>query len=294
MPVKDKKPVVIDPENVVGNELSHPEHFVHRIDVQSKDKERNSFLVLKSSTLNNFANSLIEESLDMGNLRAVFILVDTNPDVFFDKVQELDTPELLRKLFRVTSIEQINRILHSWCDKRESLSIASAFVEGDELVVQSCDLTRYRVKFSDFAGFSKLPKTQRAKFKIDRHGHQISWIDYDLSLDLDVIRYKVDYEFRNERNMAALSDYESFLGEAIKVVMKKNHLTQTLLKNRNGPSERHLYRIETGQQELNSKMIERLASAHELSTEDYIEQLISACDEIAERETNTTRKGIKR
>ena len=115
MTVAHKKPVVIDPERIVQTEVKHPEHFVFRIEVEAKDKKSDVFLVLKSSTLNRFADTLIEEALAMGNLRVVFVRIDTNADLFFDKVQELDTPELLRKLFRVTAAEQINRVLHAWC-----------------------------------------------------------------------------------------------------------------------------------------------------------------------------------
>ncbi len=114
MPVGHKKPVVIDPERTVQRELTNPEHFVFRIEVEAKDKQSDAFLVLRSSTLNQFADTLIVEALALGNLRVVFVRIDSNADLFFDKVQELDTPELLRKLFRVTAAKQINRVLQAW------------------------------------------------------------------------------------------------------------------------------------------------------------------------------------
>ena len=284
MKVSDKKLVVIDPDKMVQKEIKNPEHFVFRIDVEAKDRGRDTFLVLKSSTLNQFAGGLIEESLKCGNLRIVFVRMDTNADVFFDKVQELDSPELLRKLFKVIAPEQINRILHAWCDKRASDSIASAYVEHDELIVQACDLKHYRVRFADFAGLAELPSAQRDKFKIDEMGNHVFWPERNVSIDLDAVRYKVDDDFRRANDLDALSDYRDFLGPAMRKVMLKYQLTQTGLKENGGPAERHLYRIGRGEQELTSTMIDRLSNAHGLTSQRYVEELIAACDEIVEHE----------
>ena len=278
-----KKAVVIDPENSIEKELKNPEHFVFRIDVAVKDRERDAFLVLKASTLNRFAGSLIEESLAMGNLRIVFVRMDTNSDSFFDKVQELGNPELLSKLFKFTAVSQMNRILHAWCDHRADSAIASAFVDGDELVVQSCDLKHYRVNFNDFPGLAAVPPQQRLEFAIDDMGNHLFWPARDVSIDLDVVRYKVDEEFRKTKDMDALSDYHEFLGEAIQLVMSQHGLTQAALKDRGGPAERHLYRIAQGSQDLTSRMIERLARAHGLSSQIYVDQLVAACNEIVEQ-----------
>ncbi len=286
MTVAHKKLVVIDPEKSVQKELKNSEHFVFRIEVEAKDKERDAFLVLKSSTLNHFADTLIEESLALGNLRVVFVRMDTNADVFLDKVQELDTPNLVRKLFRVTAPEQINRILHAWSDKRADRTVASAYVEHDELVVQACDLKHYRVNFNDFVGLAELPKKRRERFQIDEKGNHVFWPKHNVSIDLDVVRYNVDEEFRRAKDMDALSDYKEFLGEAIRSVMAKHQLTQTILKEKGGPAQRHLYRIERGEQELTSTMIGRLSKAHGLCTKDYVDELVEACDDIAEQTAN--------
>ena len=291
MTIAQKKLVVIDPEKAVQKEIKNPEHFVFRIEVEAKDRARNAFLVLKSSTLNQFADTLIEESLAMGNLRVVFVRMDTNADVFFDKVQELDSPELLRKLFRVTAPEQINRILHAWCDRRAESSIASAYVEHDELVVHACDLRHYRIRFADFVGLAELPKGQRAHFQIDEIGNHISWPGRNVSIDLDVVRYKVDDEFRHAKDMEALSDYKEFLAKAIRKVMSEYRITQAVLKEKGGPAERHLYRIERGEQELTSTMIDRLSKAHGLSSQKYVEKLIAACDDIVEQEADAICNG---
>ncbi|MDZ4837526.1 MAG: hypothetical protein SGJ27_27385 [Candidatus Melainabacteria bacterium] len=284
MTVSQRKPVVIDPEKIVQKEIQNPEHFIFRIIAAAKDRGRETFLVLKSSTLNKFADGLIEDSLNSGNLKVVFIRMDTNADVLFDKIQELNRPGLLGKLFRVTAAEQINRVLHSWYEKRASSTIAGAYVEHDELVVQSCDLKHYRVRFDDFAGLSEIPKGQRKQFRIDEAGNHLFWPGRNVSLDLDVVRYKVDKDFRHEKDMNALSDYRDYLGRAIRKVMSKHRITQAAIKENGGPAERHLYRIEHGEQELTPTMIDRLSSAHGLSSREYIEELIAACDEIAEHD----------
>lgn len=284
MTVTFRKPVVIDPDKVVEKQLKKSQHYVFRIGVKDKDKEHDTFLVLKSSTLNQFADTLIEQSLAMGNLRVVFVYMDTNADVFFDKVQELDTPDLVRKLFRFNSAEQINRVLRAWCDKRAAGTIAGAYVESDELVVQACDLKHYRIHFKDFPSLADLPKDQRKNFKIDAMGNHIFWPKHDASIDLDVIRYHQNDDFRKAMDMDALAEYKEFLGPAIEALMKKHRLTQATVKAKGGPTERHLYRLASREQELTSNMIDKLAKAHGISSKDYVNELVAACDSVVAKD----------
>lgn len=284
MTTAQKKLIVIDPDNTVQKEVINPDHYLFRIEVQAKEKERDSFLVLKSSTLNQIADRAINQSRNMQNLRIVFVRIDSDTDRFFDKVQELNAPELLQKIFRVTAVEQINRILKAWHERQADIKIANAYVEQDDLIVQACDLKRYRIKFADFAGLAELPKGQRKQFQIGANGNQIFWPGTNTTIDLDVVRYKVDEQFRKAKNSDALSDYKDYLGQAIKAVMSTHHLTQAALRESGGPAERHLYRIERGEQELTSAMIDRLATAHGLSSQDYIDELVMACDQIVEEE----------
>lgn len=293
MKAAQKRLVVIDPEKYFQKELKNPEHFVFRPKFGASETTQDLFLILKSSTLNKFAKTLLAEAVRIPNLRAVFVRMDTNVDNFFDKIQELNTPRIISKIFKVTSIEQIDRILVSWRDKRANSSIASAFIENDEIVIQACDLKHYRVRFSDFAGLDKLPKKHRERFQIDDFGNHLYWPGYNISIDLDVVRYRLDSTFRHTKNMDALSDYKEYLRKAIRKVMSNFGLTQAAVKANGGPAARHLYRIEHGEQELTAAMIDRLSCAHGLSSDVYIEELIAACDEIVEEEAEA-RSGFKK
>ena len=219
----------------------------------------------------------------MGNLRVVFVRIDTDADLFFDKVQELDAPELLRKLFRVTAAKQINRVLQAWCDKRADATVASAYVEHDELVVQSCDLKHYRVRFADFPGLSELPKKQRDKFEIDEAGNHVSW-PWTKCVD----RFGRDPLQGGQRvpksqgqrcpiRLQGISGQSNRSGDVGTWANAGCHQT------RGGPDERHLYRLMRGQQDLTSTMIERLSKAHRLAHEEYVRELIQACDDIVEQ-----------
>ncbi|MBS2005601.1 MAG: hypothetical protein JST01_01080 [Cyanobacteria bacterium SZAS TMP-1] len=291
MPATNKRLVVIDPEKRIKTEVMYPEHYDFREQVRKGDKARDAFLVLKASTLNHLAQPLIREALAMGNLRVAFVHMDTNADVLFDKVQELDSPKLLRKLFKVTTVEQINRILHAWYQGQATDSIASAYTEQDELVVQACDLKRYRIRFADFVGLATLPTAQRNKFQIDATASHIFWPGRDVAIDLDTIRYNSDHEYRRAKNHDALSDYKEFLGKAIAKVMQQHRLTQADIKSKGGPTERHIYRLARGEQDITSTMIERLAEAHGLPPQKYIEELLKACDQITEEEAAAMSEG---
>src|SRR5271155_5154467 len=136
------KPIVIDPERTMREKLSHREHFIFRIDASSKDRLRDTFLVLPSSTLNKYAELLIRSMKELSKLRVVFVLIDTDFDTFFDKVTELKVNSLLSKIFRVDRPEQVDRVLHAWCEGLQQRRFADARVEGSTLIVKSCDLTK--------------------------------------------------------------------------------------------------------------------------------------------------------
>ncbi len=53
------KPIIIDPEHTMREKLSRSKHFVFRIDATEMDRLRETFLVLPSSTFNDYAELFI-------------------------------------------------------------------------------------------------------------------------------------------------------------------------------------------------------------------------------------------
>lgn len=277
------KPIIIDPEYAMREKLSHSEHFVFRIDAGARDRLRDTFLVLPSSTLNNYAELLIRSMKELSKLRVVFVLMDTDFDTFFDKVSELKVNSLLPKMFRVDHPEQIDRVLHAWCEGLQKHRFADARVESSTLVAKACDLTKYEIDLAILPVLRHIEPAELQEPTIDQTGTRLTWKKHHIDLDFDTVRYHADPKYKLERDLAAL-EYYSRYGDAIRKLREKMNLTQGAIADKTGISTRHLSRIENGEQKPTAKLIHKLASVHELTFDQYLNRLIAICSDVETQE----------
>lgn len=282
------KPIIIDPEHAMREKLSHSEHFIFRIDAGARDRLRDTFLVLPSSTLNNYAELLIRSMKELSKLRVVFVLMDTDFDTFFDKVAELKVNSLLSKMFRVDRPEQVDRVLHAWCEGLQKHRFADARVEGSTLVAKACDLTKYEIDLSSLPVFRSIDPAGLEKPALDQTGMRVTWKKHQIDIDFDTVRYHADARYQLERDLAALEYYVHY-GDAIRMLREELNLTQEVIADATGFSTRHLSRIENGEQKPTPKSIDKLASAHELSFDEYLNRLIAICADIETQELRRRR-----
>lgn len=286
------KPVVIDPELTVREQLSHGEQYVFRIDVNNKDRLRDTFLVLRSSTLNQFAELLIKSMKELEKLRVVFVLMDTDFDSFFDKVSEFKIGSLLSKMFRVEHHRQVDRVLNAWYDGMQEQRFADARLEGTNLIVKSCDLNRFKIDLSAMPQFKELDLKHLQKPEIDSVGNRIAWNKNGFDIDFSTIRYVADRRYKIERDLAALEYYSEF-GSAIRFVRESMNLTQEKVCRKTGFSTRHFSRVENSEQKPTAKLIEKLALAHGMSFDEYIKRLIQECASTEAEKIRTSRRSQK-
>lgn len=286
------KPIVIDPEHAIREKLSHSEHFVFRIDANERDRLRDTFLVIPSSTLNNYAELIIRSMKKLPKLRIVFVLMDTDFDSFFDKVAELKVSSLLAKIFRVDHPSQVDRILHAWCDGLERQMFADVRMEDSVLIAKACDLTRLEIDLSTLPVFRHMNLKSLPKPEIDRSGSKLFWNEQDIDIDFDTLRYHADHDYKVATDLAELEYYPSY-GDAIRKFREQSGMTQEVVSSETGFSTRHLSRIENSEQKLTVKLMEALASAHGMSFDKYVKQLIDACS-TAERAEMEQRRSKKR
>jgi len=102
----------------------------------------------------------------------------------------------LPKLFVTEKFEDINRILHAWCDGVEKSTVAEAWVDGDILIVKTCSLERLTISFDQLPWLAKIPAEDRDSFEIDSFGNHLHWPKQDVHLNVNAIRCAVDANFR--------------------------------------------------------------------------------------------------
>lgn len=286
------KPIIIDPEHTMREKLSHSEHFIFRIDAGARDRLRDTFLVLPSSTLNKYSELLIRSMKELSKLRVVFVLMDTDFDTFFDKVAELKVNSLLSKMFRVDHTEQVDRVLHAWCEGLQKHRFADARVEGSTLVAKACDLTKYEIDLSVLPVFRHIDATELQKPAIDQTGTRLTWTKHHIDIDFDTVRYHADAKYKLERDLAALEYYPQY-GDAIRMLREEMNLTQEAIADETGVSTRHLSRVENGEQRPTPKLMDKLASAQGLSFDEYLNRVVAICSDLETQELRRRRASGK-
>jgi len=276
-----EKSIIIDPELSVRHQLSDGKHFVFRIDVNEADKLKNSFLVLRSTTLNQYAELVLRAMKDLRGLRVVFLIRDKKLDVdgFLDKVQELGAPTILSKLHLVTKPEQIQTVVEAWYRGEQHDQISHVTIDENDLIVKDCAMKSYRISFEKIPVLCHLSPSDRNKYKFD--GNTISWAKGKVDLDMDVIRYECDLQFRRQKDLEALRLYGPTLtAKAIKNLREQYSLTQGEIATKAALSVRQVSRLETGNQKLNASAASRLAKAHGTDLDSYLGKLINTCAKI--------------
>lgn len=146
--------------------------------------------------------------------------------------------------------------------------IAHAEVRGELLLVDRCDLTRLSVPLGKIRHGDGQPV-------VERFGAYLDWPDADLQLGLDDIRLALEPE-RQTAAQADAADADCRYGAAIRAVRERHGLKRTQIA---GLSAAALGRLERGEQRADLAALTRLAAAHQLDVNAYLEAVAEAAAE---------------
>ena len=163
----------------------------------------------------------------------------------------------------------VDRIKQAWEWESEAELIATAKASENILIVMGCDLNFWQVPFSAIPSLNKLPLSERANFEIDSDGSYLHWQCNDIHVDLEDIKIAVDPEFKTKLYLEKLK-YNQSLGKAISQVRKAHNLNQNEIV---GLSDRHLRRIENEGYQVTIDVLKKLAIAHKMNLEDYLNEV---------------------
>lgn len=208
------------------------------------------------------------KSLLPEQLRAVFVRPNVDQSFVFPMFEQAQIPSL-RNVFMHSSLDVPRRVLEAWQAGAQEQLIAIASVEGDQLWVRDCALNMWKVPFNSIPALSLIPEKERANFEIDEDGSYIYWPSSDIHLDMEALRSAVDPELR-EKLAAERVVYDRRFGQAVAEVRKAHKLQQTDIP---GISERHIRRIEKEGYRSKLETLKKLAQAHGLSLNEYLEEV---------------------
>jgi hypothetical protein len=173
--------------------------------------------------------------------------------------------------FLAPDADSLQRVLLAKMHNAEDKLIAAASLDGDELVVWSCEPREFRCRIVAIPALRGLSKSKVSKFSVSSSGSRLRWPDEDIDLNLETFRELSDPEVLHENQERFRREAKHF-AEAIKTLRKSSGLNQNQIP---GLSERQVRRLESGEGYPHSSTLEKLAVAHDVSPPEYVRQLVA-------------------
>jgi transcriptional regulator with XRE-family HTH domain len=142
-------------------------------------------------------------------------------------------------------------------------------VDGDELVVWSCEPRRYRVAISAIAALAGMPADAVSRFRVSESGSRIHWDEGDVDLGLDAFLVHADAAYRAKKEREVRGEARRYAA-AIRKLRKEKGLKQSEIS---GLSEREVRRLESGERMPQYASLEKLARAHGMGIDAYVAAL---------------------
>jgi len=192
------------------------------------------------------------------------ITVDLMTDPPLAQTKEENWEELIRSYLR--------RLTAGLKSKENEGRIFDARLEDGILQVVSADFERLEVTISKIGPLAKAGKETAERFEIDEDGSYIYWPDLDLHLGWEQLQQVVD-PLAVQRAKQKNRQFNVRYGAAIRKFREEKGLAVTAIP---GLSHKQLRRIERGESRLTSNAASKLAEAHGITPNEYLQAVSTA------------------
>jgi len=147
--------------------------------------------------------------------------------------------------------------------------IVDAWIENEHLVLLAPSFDRLAVLRKELEKFIGTNEEEINAFEIDEEGRFLYWPQADVHLGWEQFEQIVDPAAAvGAKNRS--KEFNERYGAAIRSLREASGLKQSDI---GGITERHLRRIERGEQAASKSQLESLAKAHSMSIEKYLKEL---------------------
>lgn len=234
---------------------------------QVAEHAHNLFVFAVASALEHVAE-FVTTANRRHELRALFVREDVDSRWLPQMFDRAHLRTLRNTLVHSNAGLEPKRVLNAWRHGSEHHLIAGASALDDKLMVLSCALDKYEVKFDDIPALKRIAKNERRHFTIAENGSYIHWPVDDIHLDLETFRIAVDPAYREEA-VGRRAVHDRRYGAAIGTLRQRVGLRQSDIE---GLSDRQVRRIEGGER-TSVQALRLLAAAHRMDFSEYLNEL---------------------
>jgi hypothetical protein len=166
----------------------------------------------------------------------------------------------------------LGRLTAALESKENDARIFDARLEDGILHVVSADFRRLEVPISKIVPLAKAAKETAERFEIDEDGSYIYWRDLDLHLGWEQLQQVVD-PLALQRAKQKSRAFNVRYGAAVRKMREEKSLAITAIP---GLSPKQLRRIERGECRLTSNTARKLAQAHGMTPNEYLQAVATA------------------
>lgn len=166
-------------------------------------------------------------------------------------------------------LQVIHRLLSGVSQAAGAAPILDAWIEQGNLVVLSPSFERLIVPLAKLSKYIGEDEARIGRFHIDEDGSFLQWDHADVHLGWEQLLYLMDPAAAMAAHQRS-ADFNRRYGAAIRSLREHRGLNQSQIP---GLTERHLRRIEHGEQAASKATLEALAAAHRLELADYLGEL---------------------
>ena len=261
--------LVQDPSCGAGLRSSRALKVLRRPDMAVAKGAVNIIVIVAASKLPK-VGEFVREANRRHHLKALLVHADLD-ERWIGQLLDRAQVRTLRNLLVHRGDEQPRRILGAWRMGAQGKLIADAVALPERLLVVSCALERLEVPYSRVSSLDQMPAQERAEFEIDPDGSYLYWPKADVHLDLDSLRFAIDEGAKERARLDAIRRNER-IGAAIGALRRSDGISAGEI---DGISDRQMRRIERGHSVPRSATLEKLAGAHEMVLNDYLDSLAS-------------------
>jgi hypothetical protein len=182
----------------------------------------------------------------------------------FAQASEENWEELIRSF--------LGRLTAGLESKENDGRILDARLEDGILNIVSTDFLRLEVPISKIVPLAKAEKETTERFEIDEDGSYIYWPDLDLHLGWEQLQQVIN-PAAVQRAKQKSREFNVRYGAAIRKMREEKGLAMTAIQ---GLSHKQLRRIERGESRLTSNTSRKLAQAHGMTPNDYLQAVATA------------------
>jgi hypothetical protein len=262
--------LVQDPNCGAALRSSRALKVLRRPDMAVAERAVNIIVIVAASALPE-VGPFVREANKRHHLKALLVHADLD-ERWIGQLLDRAQVRTLRNLLVHRGNEQPGRILGAWRTGAQDKLIADAVALPDRLLVISCALERMEVPFNRVRSLDEMAPKERLEFEIDVDGSYLYWPKADVHLDLDSMRFAIDEQARERARLDALRSNQR-IGAAIASLRDSKGLSANAI---NGISDRQMRRIEQGRCVPRTATMEKLASAHGVALNEYLDSLALA------------------